>query len=473
MSSFKISMAKFIAKVGGPFSKLGSGSGKSFAGIIFTRIAGVDAVSELSKDMGIGSVILTGTNGKTTTTTLLIKLLSSDTQIRSSFESNTINAIASAFIQQKGDLGVFEYGIRNIKYGIPDTVQRVVDPIGVVYTTISQEHTQVAGVKNPFEDYYKAKILLSQGMQRGVIVTNADDPRTALIGLNKEKDVKINYYGIDCDGVEDINGESIECPKCGEMLTYSKHFLNHRGIYTCGCGFKRPKLNVKLTNIELNVDSWKLTIGGDLFNYTVSKNVKFDVEVTVPPFGFHNIYNTLASITTYATFTPKVENIEFTVKNVFNNLDMSFIPPGRFEVVDIGGKFVGLGQGDNGDAARINAMFMNQYVDGPLEFIYTTPDEDEEEIFEDHFEVIKSMNPAHLIVVPGRKSIDKAREYYEIMKKEYPDAEFYPLSYDEMAVRIEKLAELARNSDYDYVIMTGCGEEQAMWEEIKKKMINR
>ena len=473
MSSFKISMAKFIAKVGGPFSKLGSGSGKSFAGIIFTRIAGVDAVSELSKDMGIGSVILTGTNGKTTTTTLLIKLLSSDTQIRSSFESNTINAIASAFIQQKGDLGVFEYGIRNIKYGIPDTVQRVVDPIGVVYTTISQEHTQVAGVKNPFEDYYKAKILLSQGMQRGVIVTNADDPRTALIGLNKEKDVKINYYGIDCDGVEDINGESIECPKCGEMLTYSKHFLNHRGIYTCGCGFKRPKLNVKLTNIELNVDSWKLTIEGDLFNYTVSKNVKFDVEVTVPPFGFHNIYNTLASITTYATFTPKVENIESTVKNVFNNLDMSFIPPGRFEVVDIGGKFVGLGQGDNGDAARINAMFMNQYVDGPLEFIYTTPDEDEEEIFEDHFEVIKSMNPAHLIVVPGRKSIDKARDYYEIMKKEYPDAEFYPLSYDEMAVRIEKLAELARNSDYDYVIMTGCGEEQAMWEEIKKKMINR
>ena len=151
---------------------------------------------------------------------------------------------------------------------------------------------------------------------------------------------------------------------------------------------------------------------------------------------------------------------------------MSFIPPGRFEVVDIGGKYVGLGQGDNGDAIKINAMFMNQYVDGPLEFIYTTPDEDEEEIFEDHFEVVKSMNPEHVIVVPGRKSIDKAREYYEIIKKEYPDAEFYPLSYDEMDVRIEKLTELARNSNYDYVIMTGCGEEQAMWERIKRKLID-
>ena len=209
-----------------------------------------------------------------------------------------------------------------------------------------------------------------------------------------------------------------------------------------------------------------------MFNYTVSKNIKFNLDLTVPPFGLHNIYNTLASITAYATFTPKVENIESTVKQVFNNLDMSFIPPGRFEVVDIGGKYVGLGQGDNGDAIKINAMFMKQYVDGPLEFIYTTPEEDEEEIFEDHFEVVKSMNPAHVIVVPGRKSIDKAREYYEIIKKEYPDAEFYPLSYDEMDNRIERLSEMARNSDYDYVIMTGCGEEQAMWERIKRNLID-
>ena len=291
-------------------------------------------------------------------------------------------------------------------------------------------------------------------------------------GIDKENDVKVNYYGIETDDVEDINGNAVECPRCGEKLNYSKYILNHRGVYTCSCGFKRPELNVKVTDVEFNPDSWKLTIDGDLFNYTVSKNVKFNFDITVPAFGFHNIYNTLASITTYATFTPKVENIESTSKSVFNNLDMSFIPPGRFEVVDIGGKFVGLGQGDNGDAAKINAMFMNQYVDGPLEFIYTTPDVDEEEIFDDHFEVIKSMNPAHIIVVPGRESIDKAHEYYELIKEEYPDAEFYPLSYSEMDVRIKKLVELARNSDYNYVIMTGCGEEQAMWERIKRNLID-
>ena len=154
-------------------------------------------------------------------------------------------------------------------------------------------------------------------------------------------------------------------------------------------------------------------------------------------------------------------------------MDMSFIPPGRFEVVKLNDKYVGLGQGDNGDAAKINALFMNQYIDGPLEFIYTTPDENEEEIFEDHLEVIKNLNPDHMIVVPRRKSIEKAKEYYNIISEEYDNADFYPLSYDKMDERIRKLVDLAETSDYNYVIMTGCGEEQEMWENIKQKLINK
>ena len=141
--------------------------------------------------------------------------------------------------------------------------------------------------------------------------------------------------------------------------------------------------------------------------------------------------------------------------------------------VKLNDKYVGLGQGDNGDAAKINALFMNQYIDGPLEFIYTTPDENEEEIFEDHLEVIKNLNPDHIIVVPGRKSIEKAKEYYNIISEEYDNADFYPLSYDKMDERIRKLVDLAETSDYNYVIMTGCGEEQEMWENIKQKLINK
>nr|WP_294999010.1 Mur ligase family protein [uncultured Methanobrevibacter sp.] len=467
VSRIRVNFAKLSGKVVTQLSKIGPGAGKNIPGYVFAKVGGQGAVADIANDLKLGSVLVTGTNGKTTTTTLLIKLISKDIQIRRSFENNTVHSIITAILNQKGDLGIFEYGIRNLEYGIPDTVQKLINPIGVVYTTISKEHASVAGVKNPFPAYYRAKVLLSKDMDHGVIVTNCDDPRTALIGINKQKDIPVNFYGLGIGDIVDDDSNSIKCPNCGKELSYSMKFLNHRGIYSCDCGFKRPEPNVKLTNIELNKDNWKLNIVGDAYNYMASKNIQFEVNLTVPPFGIHNIYNTLASITAYVTFTPKTENIVNNIQNLFNNLDMSFIPPGRFEVIQHGSKFIGIGQGDNGDAVKINSRFMNQYVDGPLEFIYTTPDVDEDEIFNDHFDVIKQMNPEHVIIVPGRHSVKKAEEYYEIIKKEFDSAEFYPLPYEKLDARIEKLTQLAKDSKYNYIIMTGCGEEQSMWEEIK------
>lgn len=372
VNKLRFNIAKFGAKIASQVSKLGFGSGNNLPGYVFYKVAGKEALKDLAHEMNVGPILITGTNGKTTTTTILIKLLSCDTEIRKSFESNTIHAITTGILKGSGDIGVFEYGIRNKIYGIP-----------------------------------------------------------------------------------------------------SQKFLNHRGIYSCECGFKRREPNVKLTGAHFKPDNWDLTIEGNLYNYTNNRDVSFKVTINVPPFGFHNIYNTLASVCTYATFTPKIANIENTIKEVFNNLDMSFIPPGRFEVVKLNDKYVGLGQGDNGDAAKINALFMNQYIDGPLEFIYTTPDEHEEEIFEDHLEVIKNLNPDHIIVVPGRKSIEKAQDYYSIISEEFDNTDFYPLSYEKMDERIKKLVDLAKTSDYGYVIMTGCGEEQEMWENIKQKLINK
>ena len=55
-----------------------------------------------------------------------------------------------------------------------------------------------------YSDYYKAKELLSQNMDKGFIVTNADDPRTAFLGYKKRNDVKVHYYGIEVDDIHDF-----------------------------------------------------------------------------------------------------------------------------------------------------------------------------------------------------------------------------------------------------------------------------
>jgi len=474
--SIRCKTAETAGKLSKYLTKLGSGMGKSFPGYIYLRIGKRECVKDLSRKLKIGSVIITGTNGKTTTTKITALLLAKDTSITYNYESNTINAIVTGLLTGKVDLGIFEYGIRDIKNAIPDTVSKMVDPVGVVYTNVSREHSQVSGRKNPFEEYLRAKQLLSNPMERGIVICNADDPRTTFIGKNKENETLVTYYGLDIE-LEDktpLTGD-VFCPICKENLVYSKRYLNHRGIYQCSCGFSRPEPDLKLTQLFLQEDRWQVNVEGEIFNYPTDKKVPLDFKVEIPAFGVHNLYNLLCAVTTYASFTPYPENIQKTVRNACDELDLSILPPGRFEIFNVSNelmenKLVGMGQGDNGDALKANIQFMETYagkdISSDTAFIYTTPDEGEDEIFEDHLSSLISLNPRIVHVVPGRESIEAARNYYNILKKSLP-ADFYPLSHEDMEKRIDKIRELVEESPFKYVIVSGCGPEQYMWGNLK------
>lgn len=464
--------AESAGKIAKKTVKFGNGMGKSFPGYLFLKIGSHSCLPELAKKPKIGTIIITGTNGKTTSTKLISMLLEKNARVSYNYDSNTLNAITTGLLCDNIDLGVFEYGIRDVKNAFPDTVSRLIKPVGVVYTNISREHSFVGGRKNPFEEYLKAKKLLSAPMEKGIVICNADDPRTTYIGKSKETDeynVHVTYYGLDID-LEDKSpvNDDFSCPMCREKMVYSKQYMNHKGIYKCKCGFERPKPDIELTDIVKKPDEWTVRIKGDTYNYSVNKNVKLDFNVKVPAFGVHNLYNLVCAVTTYASFTPTPEKIEKTVVDVCKNIDISILPPGRFEIFEIGDKLVGMGQGDNGDALKANVQFMEDYVNGELAFIYTTPDEAEDEIFEDHLNSLISANPKKVYVVPGRESVPAAQKYYDVIKESF-DAEFYPMSHEEMGKRLDKIIELITESPYKYVIVSGCGPEHYMWAELKSR----
>ena len=468
VSNFKYKFSKQLSKILNSVMKVLPTGGKSLPGYFYIRLMGVDDVRILAEDqVSKGSILITGTNGKTTTTRMIIELLSMDTFISKSFDNNTINAVTTGLLDSEGNIGVFEYGIRDIKHGQPDTVQKAINPMGVVYTTISREHTQVAGVKNPFEEYYMAKKLLSQNMDEGVIIVNADDPFTANIGLEKEKDVNVIYYGLNLN-IENTIGQVANCPRCGKPLNYNEYYMNHRGDYYCSCGFKRPEPNVKINNLEVKNNDFIINIDVDIFNYIKKTQVKFNTNLKAPLLGLHNLYNTLCAITTYSTFTPKPENIIKNITEYFSNLDKKILPQGRFELIKYKNKLIGVGQGDNGDALLVNSLFMKQNIgDEKLHFIYTTPDEFEEEIFEDHLSIMKQLEPDFVSVLPGRESA-KIAGYYNDQIKVIFNSEVY--SIEDLNKRIEKIIEIMDNSKYTNILITGCGEEHQFWAKLIEKI---
>ena len=151
--NIRCALAQLAGKLSKYIIKLGRGMGKSFPGYIYLKIGKKECVSKLTSNLDIGSILITGTNGKTTTTKIIALLLGNDTDIIYNYESNTINAIITSLLDGNADLGVFEYGIRDIKHAIPDTVSRIIGPAGVVYTNVSREHSQIGVVKTHLKKY--------------------------------------------------------------------------------------------------------------------------------------------------------------------------------------------------------------------------------------------------------------------------------------------------------------------------------
>ena len=461
--------AKLSGKLAKKLAKAGKGMGKSFPGYLYLKIGSNSCLTELAKEPSIGTIIVTGTNGKTTTTKLISLLMEKDAPISYNYDSNTLNAITTGLLSDNIELGVFEYGIRDIEHAFPDEVCKLVGPVGVVYTNVSREHSLVAGVSNPFDKYLKAKELLCTPMNSGIVICNADDPRTASIGIKKQNDLKVTYYGFEIPGDSGTPTQDIECPVCGNTLQYDQIFSNHRGKFVCECGFIRPAPDMKLTELVKNYNEWQVTLEGQVYNYPTDKNIPVFLKIKTPAFGLYNLYNLLCAVTTYASFTPKPENIENTVKSVSKSLDLSILPPGRFEIMEIGDNLVGMGQGDNGDALNANVQFMKDYVKGDLGFIYTTPDTSEDEIFEDHLQSVLLSDPKKVYVVPGRTSVEAAEGYYQKISQVL-DAKFYSLPYSEMEKRRSKIIDLILKSPYKYIIVSGCGPEHYMWAELKSEL---
>lgn len=109
---------------------------------------------------------------------------------------------------------------------------------------------------------------------------------------------------------------------------------------------------------------------------------------------------------------------------------------------------------------------MKDSIKNNLEFIYTTPDANEEEIFEDHKSSIKALNPEKLIVMPGRVSLEASEAYYNQLKDTF-NSEYIPIEFD-FQQRIDKIIDLIKTSEYDSIIISGCGEEIVFWDELKK-----
>ena len=299
--SLQAGLAVLGGRAAGAISRrLHLGGGTSIAGEVAQRIY-PDIVNHLSSQLAYGSVLVTGTNGKTTTSGFIAAILS-DAGLRvwrNREGSNLMRGIAGALViraRPGGNLRRAGQAISIFEVDeavVPHMVEAV--PLRVaVFTNLFRDQLDRYGeVDSVSTRWQKAVSALPAST---TMILNADDPAVALLAESRQDNVV--YFGID-DATLDLAAQGISperhqtidtraCAKCGAELVYSLRFYSHLGHYACpNCGSERPQPHVRATSVTMNAfDQLRITV----------ETPTRQGEIVIPLPGFYNIYNALAAI---------------------------------------------------------------------------------------------------------------------------------------------------------------------------------
>ena len=241
-----------------------------------------DAIAERAARLPGGSVVVSATNGKTTTCSMLASILEEDGDlpVHNRAGANMAGGIASTLLEQHGDIGLFEVD----EFWLDGLVGQL-KPRAVVLGNLFRDQLDRYGELDTIVSRWSA---VAAGADAGRLVLSADDPSIA--GLGDGVDGAL-YFGIEDSSVGTHSSqhasEQVRCPRCASSLAYSVWYVGHLGDYRCSrCDWARPQPAVTASAIEL------LGLGGSRFTLGLDGR-QLNVQIALP--GLYNVYNATAA----------------------------------------------------------------------------------------------------------------------------------------------------------------------------------
>ena len=280
-------MTAFTAKVvaaraaAGLSRRTRAGGGTTLPGKLLLRMA-PDAIERMTARLVEGSVVISATNGKTTTAKMLAALLEPERRLcRNTAGANLESGVASALLHCHGaDLGVFEVDEAALP-GVAARLEPRATVLGNLFRDQLDRYGELEAIAARWERMTAA---LPAGSH---LVRNGDDPLVASL----ESPGETLTFGIDHEGSALAEmphaSDSKWCPACGTRLRYERVYLGHLGDWSCpGCGRRRPPLDVWADAIDPR------GLDGTRF---VLRTPLGDADVELPMPGLYNVYNAVAA----------------------------------------------------------------------------------------------------------------------------------------------------------------------------------
>lgn len=214
-------------------------------------------------------IVVTGSNGKTSTTELIYNVLrdngySVGCNLEGSNQTEGVTTMILNNCNLKGevtkDVLVIESDERYLRHTL-----KFFKPKYLVVTNLYRDQMTRNGHPELIYDIIKEAI--SDGIH---LILNTDDPLSSLYGYKREN---VTYFGMDENVLStkentSVYNDGVYCPNCKNKMEYAYYNYAHIGGYKCeNCGHERKNPDYAVTDIDLKNgeikinDKYKLTIG--------------------------------------------------------------------------------------------------------------------------------------------------------------------------------------------------------------------
>ncbi len=245
-------------------------------------------LGELAKT--VTTVIVTGTNGKTTTSRMIEQALADSgiSYFANKSGANLLSGITAEFAVHSSVLGKCKrpYALIEADEAALKHIAKFVDPKVVVVTNVFRDQLDRYGdVTGTLEN-----ILVGlENSKNAVVCLNADD--SLCTSLKDRLQNEIVFYGVDvplyASRVAELS-DAPYCIHCHHAYDYSYVTYGHLGGYRCpSCGYARPEPTVRVTAVPVSdAEHSEITVK--------SGDMSLRANVNLP--GGYNIYNACAAL---------------------------------------------------------------------------------------------------------------------------------------------------------------------------------
>jgi UDP-N-acetylmuramyl tripeptide synthase len=272
-----------LARGVGRAVRLTGHGGTSLPGKVMLRMDR-DALARLAAPLPQGSVLVSATNGKTTTAALAAAIFerAGMPTVHNVAGANMAGGVVSALLARRPGalLGLFEVD----EFWLAE-VAAAIAPRAIVLGNLFRDQLDRYGELETIGERW-ATVAESRRTQ---LVLNADDPLIADLGRERPGAV---YFGVDDPSAASAAGlahasDSTRCRRCGAAYRYRHVYIAHLGDYSCpSCGLERPAPAVSATAITLD------GLRGTRF-VLHAPHGSVEVRTSLP--GLYNVYNALAA----------------------------------------------------------------------------------------------------------------------------------------------------------------------------------